>query len=170
MNELITSFKTKRESKHSFILQAGEVEEQLKFVHSGFIREYYAEEAIEHNINFFEPGEFSTDFLSFQSGQQTRKWHQCLTDIELRVLSKSQFNHLLAKYSCGRVIVEKAFQNILECLESKAYNRLTKKPEAMYQHILEHNPSWVQHIPQYHLASFLNITPETLSRIRKRIS
>ena len=170
MEEVVASFACETIPKDSIILQPGQTEKKLKFVHSGFIREYYANEKVERNINFFEPGEFATDFLSFQSDNKTQKWQQSITKVKLRTLPKSTFNQLLQKYECGQSIVEGAFRNILQCVEAKTYNRLTKKPEELYQHILKNNPSWLQHIPQYHLASFLNIAPETLSRIRKRIS
>ena len=170
MEELLASFDCEMVPKGTIILASGQVENKLKFVQHGFVRTYYADGQADRNITFYGPGEFATDFLSFQAKQQTNKWQQCLTDVKLQTLSKSNFDRLLAKHKCGQSIVEEAFRNILQCSESKSYHRRTKKPEELYRYILEHKPHWLQHIPQYHLASYLNIAPETLSRIRKRIS
>ena len=62
---------------------------------------------------------------------------------------------------------------IVELLKQKEmleYNRITKTPDDLYKDLLVYKPHWLQNIPQYHIASYLTITPETLSRIRKRIS
>ena len=50
------------------------------------------------------------------------------------------------------------------------FNRVTKTPDELYKELFIYKPEWLQLIPQYHIASYLNITPETLSRIRKRTS
>ena len=170
MEELLASFDCEMVPKGSIILASGQIEKRLKFVQRGFVRTYYADEQAERNISFYGPGEFATDFLSFRANRQTNKWQQCLTEVELQTLSKASFDRLLDKHECGQKIVEKAFRSILQCTESKSYLRLTKKPEELYRYILEHKSHWLQHIPQYHLASYLNIAPETLSRIRNRIS
>ena len=63
-----------------------------------------------------------------------------------------------------------SFQKLLKHKELLEYNRITKTPEELYKELFIYKPSWLEKIPQYHIASYLNISPETLSRIRKRIS
>lgn len=50
------------------------------------------------------------------------------------------------------------------------YNSITKTPDELYKELLIYKQEWLQSIPQYHIASYLNISPETVSDIRKRIS
>ena len=69
IEELVASFDREIILKSSIILRSGLIKKP-KFIHSGFIREYYANEKVERNIIFFKSGEFATDFLSFQSDKK----------------------------------------------------------------------------------------------------
>jgi CRP-like cAMP-binding protein len=99
-----------------------------------------------------------------------RKFQECLTDVELLVIDKIKFRSHLEKYTCGKEFVKSTFQKLFRHKKLLEYNRITKTPEYLYQELLIYKPDWLQKIPQYHIASYVNITPETLSRIRKRIS
>ena len=170
VEELLSSFESKFFPKNSLLLKAGEVEKQLRFLETGTIREFYTTADKEININFYTFPQFITDFSSFNNLTKTKKYQECLTDVGLKVLDKSVFLALLEKYQCGRSFIDLTFQRLLEKKELFEYNRITKTPEELYQGILDNQPEWLQNIPQYHIASYLGITPETLSRIRRRIS
>ena len=170
IEELLSSFKSKFFPKKSMLIRAGETEKQLRFLETGIVREYYSAPDKETNIHFYTLSQFVTDFSSFNNNIQTKKHQECLTEVELKVLNKSVFMSLLEKYQCGKSFIDQTFQRLLEQKELFEYNRITKSPEELYQGILDHRPDWLQKVPQYHIASYLGITPETLSRIRKRIS
>ena len=76
----------------------------------------------------------------------------------------------LEKYPCGKTFICNTFQKLLVQKDMEAYHACTKTPEELYLYIMQYKNTWLQNIPQYHIASYLGITPETLSRIRKRIS
>jgi len=167
--ELVSSFKPLSIKKGSLLLKEGDYENQLRFMVSGVVREYYSSDAKEININFYTTAQFITDFSAFKNGISTRKYQEILSDVEIFVLDKEIFTRLLEKYQCGKSFIELTFQRLLEKKELFEYNRLTKQPVELYKIILEEHPDWFQNVPQYHIASFLGVTPETLSRIRKRI-
>ena len=102
--------------------------------------------------------------------QVTRKNQQALDDVQLLVLGKEQFDRLLDKYDCGRDWMQSVFVQLLQAKENWDYEYRTKSADQLYQYLLKKIPQWLQHIPQYHIASLLRITPETLSRIRKRLA
>ncbi len=85
-------------------------------------------------------------------------------------IEKDSFFNLLEKYECGKSFVASSFKKLLKQKEMLEFNRVTKTPDELYKELFIYKPEWLQLIPQYHIASYLNITPETLSRIRKRTS
>ncbi|SDL80333.1 Crp/Fnr family transcriptional regulator [Chryseobacterium taihuense] len=165
----VNSFETKNYKKNQPILQFGETEKELRFLDSGIIREFYANNGKEKNIGFFLANEFVTDFYSFVSEKPTRKNQECVTDVQIRTLTKEKFLHFLKEYSCGKLFVDEIFQRIIEKKEQDEFGQFINTAEENYKILLQHQPIWLQQIPQYHIASYLGITPETLSRIRKRI-
>ena len=57
-----------------------------------------------------------------------------------------------------------SFRKLLRHKELLEYNRITKTPEELYKELFIYKPNWLEKIPQYHLASYLNITPETFKQ------
>lgn len=170
LNELLYLFKSKNIKRNTQILTADREENQLRFLHKGVVREYYATHDKETNINFYTKPQFITDLSSFTYDLKTKKNQETLNDVTLLVIDKVSFRQVLKKYECGKSFIDLSFQKLLKQKELFEYNRVTKSPEELYRELLIYKPNWLQTIPQYHIASFLNITPETLSRIRKRIS
>ena len=170
LEEFLNFFRTEVYQKNSMLLMEGEREDRLRFLNKGIVREYYAAEGRETNINFYTSPQFLTDFVAFNNGKPSRKYQQCLTTVEMKSVQKEVFLKHMNKYDCGKEVVEKTFKKLLTFKETFEYNRITKSAEMLYMDILTHKPHWLQHIPQYHIASYLGVKPETLSRIRKRIS
>ena len=170
IDELLVSFKRKTISKKNLIFNEGQYEKKIRFLNSGIIREYYVNDVKESNINFYVKPMFVSDFNSFINQFPTKINQETLSDVEILGLSKDKFYQLLEKYTCGKNIIDIAFQKLLKAKEIFEYNRITKEPKKVYEEIIQYNPDWLQLIPQYHIASYLGITPETLSRIRNRRS
>ncbi|MEO1050928.1 MAG: Crp/Fnr family transcriptional regulator [Bacteroidota bacterium] len=170
LEELLSSFEFVTKSKGTVLLKEGAKDNKLRFINTGVIREYYVTADAEININFYTSPQFVTDFSSFIHAAKTKKNQDCLTEVDLLELDFKTFEDLLIKYDCGKSFIDGLFRSILESKELHEYNRLTKDAEALYKELCIYKPHWLQSIPQYHIASYLGITPETLSRIRKRIS
>ncbi|GAB4395438.1 MAG: Crp/Fnr family transcriptional regulator [Microscillaceae bacterium] len=165
----IASFELKIFKKNELILENGIPEKQLRFLDEGIVREFYSKDGKEKNINFYmEPG-FIMDFYSFVSDKPSPKNQECITDVRLRVLSKEKFQYFLSEYECGKLFVEDIFQRVIEKRENEQFQHFMNTAEENYLHIVEQKLAWLQKIPQYHIASYLGISPETLSRIRRRM-
>lgn len=170
LQELYSLFKPKVYKKGILLLKANSTERQLRFLNKGIIREYYSIDEKEININFYTKPQFITDLLAFSNHTKTKKNQESLTEVDLLVVDKQNLIELLKKYQCGKSFFDTSFQKLLKHKELLEYNRITKSPDELYKELFIYNPEWLQVIPQYHIASYLNVTPETLSRIRKRIS
>lgn len=167
--EFITSFEIKTYKKGTVIIQNGFIENELRFLDNGIIREYYASNNKEKNINFYTDANFINDFASFTQTYPTKKNQECLTNVDVRVLSKEKFLTFTNKYNCGKLFIDSIFQRIVINKETEEFNQFVNTAEELYLDIMKTKPNWLKQIPQYHIASYLGITPETLSRIRKRI-
>lgn len=170
LRKLLSLFKLEKLKRGTQILNAGTEEKKLRFLNKGVVREYYATSDKETNINFYTEPQFITDLTSFNANSRTKKYQETLSDVELLAIDKSSFRKLLNEYDCGKSFIDLSFQRLLKNKELFEYNRITKSPEELYNELFIYRPNWLEKIPQYHIASYLNITPETLSRIRKRIS
>jgi len=170
LKELFSLFKTENFKKGATLLKANKTERQLRFLNKGIIREYYSTDEKEINISFYTKPQFITDLLAFSNNTKTKKNQESLSEVEILVVDKQEFIELLKKYQCGKSFIDTSFQKLLKHKELLEYNRITKSPDELYKELFIYKPEWLQVVPQYHLASYLNVTPETLSRIRKRIS
>lgn len=170
LEELFSLFEIKKHKKGSLLIKAQTKEKQLRFLNKGIVREYYSNQEKEVNINFYVKPQFISDLLTFSQNSNTNKNQECLSSVEVLSIERKPFFDLLEKYQCGKSFVEASFQKLLKQKEMLEFNRITKTPEELYKELFIYKSEWLQSIPQYHIASYLNITPETLSRIRKRIS
>ncbi len=170
LEELFSLFRLDNYEKGSILLQSGVKEKELRFLNKGIVREYYSNDEKEININFYVKPQFISDLLSFSQNFNTKRNQECLSFVEVLSIDRQPFFDLLEKYQCGKNFVQSSFQKLLKQKEKLEFNRITKTPDELYKELLIYRPEWIQLIPQYHIASYLNITPETLSRIRKRIS
>ncbi|MDW5290722.1 Crp/Fnr family transcriptional regulator [Formosa sp. PL04] len=170
LEELFSLFEIRKHKKGSLLIQAQSKEKQLRFLNKGIVREYYSNQEKEININFYVKPQFISDLLTFSQNSKTNKNQECLSVAEVLSIDRKPFFDLLEKYQCGKSFVESSFQKLLKQKEMLEFNRITKTPEELYKELFNYKSEWLQCIPQYHIASYLNITPETLSRIRKRTS
>lgn len=170
LQELMSLFRKETFGKGAQLLRTDSKEKKLRFLNSGVVREYYANSEKETNINFYTNPQFITDLTSFNNGLNTKKNQEALSKVELLIIEKKVFGDLLDKYQCGKSFIDLSFQKLLKHKELLEYNRITKTPEELYKELFIYKPNWLEKIPQYHIASYLNITPETLSRIRSRVS
>ncbi|WP_062053323.1 Crp/Fnr family transcriptional regulator [Aquimarina longa] len=170
LEELFSSFEIKEHKKGTLLIKAQNKEKQLRFLNKGIVREYYSNQEKEININFYVKPQFISDLLTFSQNTLTNKNQECLSLVEVLSIDRKPFFDLLEKYQCGKSFVESSFQKLLKQKEMLEFNRITKTPEELYKELFIYKSEWLQSIPQYHIASYLNITPETLSRIRKRTS
>jgi CRP/FNR family transcriptional regulator, anaerobic regulatory protein len=167
-SKISTFFKPLKLKKGDYFLKAGRYSDRLGFVQTGIIREYVFINDKEITKWISTKGYFVVDLSSF-AFQQRARWNiQALTDCELYVIDN------LSYQSIGEVIpswpkLEKLF--IAKCftvLEDRVLQHLSMTAEERYNQLFSFNKELFNQVPLQYLASMLGITPETLSRLRKK--
>jgi CRP-like cAMP-binding protein len=159
----------KKLKKKDLLLEGGQICNFIGFVNNGVIREYAFENGKESTVDFVTENQFIVDFQSFIRGTPSRQYLEALTDTDLVIFKKDDINAIYDKYKIwerfGRLIIEHVFCN----MEERRKNIIATTNEEQYRDFASVYPKVVQQVPQYYIASYLGMTPEHLSRIRKKI-
>jgi CRP-like cAMP-binding protein len=165
-----TFFKPQKLKKKQFLLVEGHVCKYLAFVSKGLLKSYNVDDKGNEHINQFAPeGWWSSDMSSFFSGENAFYTIDAVEDTDLLLITNEDFEKLTLQVPIMDRYFRLLFQNSLISKERRLISSHTHSAEEKYKHILENNPDLVKRIPQNLLASFLGLTPETLSRLKKNI-
>ncbi|MBX2961424.1 MAG: Crp/Fnr family transcriptional regulator [Cyclobacteriaceae bacterium] len=169
--KLLTSIITRRFiKKGEYILRGGEVCNHVTFINKGFMRVYNVVHDEELTINFAFEGNFITDFASLISRQPTTDYIIAMDDAEILQMSYQDLqktyekSHVWERF--GRLMAE----YILLFVVSRNKSLLFNSPEERYLKLIKERPKVMANVPLKYIASYLGITPEALSRIRKRLA
>ena len=169
--QLIKSFfSPKRLRKKQYLLQEGDVCKYMAFVEKGLLRSYNVDDkGYEHMIQFAWEGWWIADTYSFLSGDASSYNIDAIEDSELLMLTLAHFEEMTVSIPKMERYFRILFQNNIISKERRLINSITYSAEEKYVNLAETNPEIIQRIPQNLIASYLRITPETLSRIRKNL-
>jgi len=152
--------------RNQLIITAGDQASDLLYIESGAVRIYVLDGDIEQIIRFGYSGEIVTALDCFLTGKLTQLYMQSLRKTTVRKLS----NQVLRKAISNDVHLNKQWMQLLESMNMQQLEReidlLTTSPADRYQRVLDRSPRLFQEVPLRHIANYLRMTPETLSRIR----
>ena len=164
------SMQTKSFKKGDHLIREGQISTRTYFILEGCIREYILTEGEEKTTNFFTEEQWAISLNTFTPQNAAKHNWICVEDTTVVVGDEQQAQALFKRFprfeTISRIIMEEAFAKQKEALASY----YTDSPEQRYLKLLKSRPGLVQRIPQYHLASYIRVKPESLSRIRKRIA
>ncbi|MBT29596.1 MAG: cyclic nucleotide-binding protein [Thalassobius sp.] len=149
-----------------FLLRENSVCKFIGFVESGVLRSYIQKNAEEFNVEFYLSDSFISAYTSFITQTPASGNIQALSDCEVLVISYADYNSLLNSslewYKLGKYISDELFMRKCKRQTSLLMDNATER----YNLLLETYPKIEQYVSQYHLASYLGIRPESLSRIK----
>lgn len=169
--DIVTSlFKQKSYKKGDYFLEEGRICKQVGFVTKGLLRYYINHNGDEKIYGFSQENQFVCNYESFLPQTASSKIIQALEDSEVFVISHKDLQSFYANVRegerFGRIAIEAVFLQMLIDLNSF----YTETPELRYERFLKNHADLQQRISQYHIASFVGVKPQSLSRIRRRNS
>ena len=169
LEDITNKFKSKVVKKNNYLLRQGDTCKDLVFVQKGCLRLYYLKDDIEVSVWFAFQQSSAIEIYSFISENPSDYFLQAIEDSEVLYLPKTELNELY-QYQPK---MQEMMRNFWEAVLLDLINRFTAlekdSAEKRYLDLLSKQPDYLEKIPQKYLASFIGVTPTSLSRIRKKI-
>lgn len=157
--------------KKQYLLQADDVCKYLSFVEKGLLRSYNVDDkGNEHMIQFAWEGWWIADTFSFLSGENSDYNIDAIEDSELLMITPLNFEEMVSAVPKMERFFRILFQNNIISKERRLISSNNDTAEEKYIQLVATQPQLLQRVSQHLIASYLGITPETLSRVRKNIS
>lgn len=163
--------RVRRLKKRGFLLQEGEVCRSYAYVVEGCLRMYEVDEkGVEHNLQFAQENEWIVDIGSFHTEKPSSLFIEALEACVVVCIEHADLLHLYIQHPKFdrnfRVIIEDQFVD----LQQRLLRRNASSAEQRYAHFVERHPDLSKRVPNVHIASYLGVTPEFLSRLRAKTS
>lgn len=164
------SMVVKRFKKDSFLLKEGQRDADTFFVLDGLVRRYKLVDGNEISTNFFTAGQWIISLTGFEDNVMADDNLVCMEDTSVVVGNEEKAQELFKTFPRFETISRAVMENVFASHHKMMSAYLTDTPEQRYAKLLSSNPALLQRVPQYHIASYIGVKPESLSRIRKRMA
>jgi len=167
--QIITYFRSRAVTRKENLLEQGQVCNVNYFVLDGLLRKFFInEKGVEQTTEFAMENWWMTENFSYLNKAPTEFFVQAVENTQLLSIDRSAYEEMLLRHPC----MERYFR----CIYQKAYAAAQMRVKYIYEHSREqlyhqfrnNYPAFLQRVPQYLIASFLGVTPEYLSEIRKK--
>ncbi|ACF14876.1 cyclic nucleotide-binding protein [Chloroherpeton thalassium ATCC 35110] len=159
----------KNYNKNDLIFTEGKISNEIYFVTKGCVRLFYNVDGNEKTAFFYTEGQFICAGESYTFGVPAKENYQAVEQTELYIITKSNIEKLLSVSAKFEIIARIATENELITCQNIIASFVTKTAEERYIELLNKQGDLFQRVPQQYIASFLGVSPETLSRIKARV-
>lgn len=161
----------KKVAKQSFILREGEISDRMIFIVGGLLRLYKTDDrGNQHILRFASENQWIMDLESYLTGKPS---HYNIETIELSTVlmwHKSQFHYLMEKIPSLRELMKALNVKKQIASQNRIFTFISQSVEEKYNHFIQRYPEVFNRVPLHMVASYLGVSRETLSRIRKRMT
>jgi CRP-like cAMP-binding protein len=169
LNEFMDKMKPLTINKGDYYISEGDLCRNIALLTEGAFYSYYQKDGKDVIEDFCLEGCFLADYPAFINKTTSQKNFRALEDSSLLYISKDELDKLYLSHQAyeraGRFVAEFLFTS----WESKLRDSIFLSPAERYNKLIKTRPEILKRIPQYYIASFLNITPQYLSQIRKKM-
>lgn len=164
-------YQEKRYKKGEILMSEGEICHHIFFVEKGLLRMYSIDKnGKEHIIQFAPEKWIVSDRSSLYFNEKTKYYIDAIEDSEVILLQNDFFQELKNKFPYSSKNNEILLQKHIRNLQSRVNSLLAESAEERYLNFIKMYPDLLLRVPQWMVASYLGITPESLSRVRKELA
>ncbi|WP_245756727.1 Crp/Fnr family transcriptional regulator [Flexibacter flexilis] len=156
-------------NRKSTVLAAGQTESHLSFIEKGIVRFYLGDEEKQTTFGFAFENYFVSAYDSFLLQQPCNYYIETLSDTILWRLTHQDLAQIYEHTSIGNTIGRLASEDLFLKKSKRELSLLMDSPETRYLKLFTEQPHLLKQIPLKYIASYIGITPQALSRIRRRI-
>jgi CRP-like cAMP-binding protein len=155
--------------RNEFITSPGDFNTNMYFVVDGSLRVFIEDDVEEHTIRFGYKNSFITALDSFLKDIPTTFYIQAIKKCTLKVISKKNYLKCMNASTKNKEIWLQLLQDFVYQQIERENDLITFSPQKRFERVFKRSPQLFQEIPQKYIASYLRMTPETLSRILKSL-
>ena len=156
--------------KHSLLLKEGQISTSFFFLIEGCVRMFYLVDGKEKTTFFYFPGDFVSAYESYTKQAPSKHYFETSQKSKIAVFSIDTVQDILKRYPRFELLARIAMEAELSIYQEMIASFVTLNAEQRYIQLLKKQADLLQKIPQYHIATYLGVSPETLSRIRQRLA
>ncbi|UII20491.1 Crp/Fnr family transcriptional regulator [Fulvivirga ligni] len=169
-NYIASHFERKVFSKHDIITKQGEIENYLSFIEKGVVRYYIPDDDKELTFNFSFNKSFTCAYDSFLTQKPSEYELQALVDTVVWQISYEDLQQVYMNTQAGNYLGRHAAEKLFLAKGKRELSLLKYTAKQRYLNLFSEQPHLLKCIPLKYIASYLGVTPQGLSRIRKQIS
>lgn len=161
-------FKHQDIAAKTILLREGDISKKAFYIEKGCIRLWFNNDGKEVTFQFFFEGQAVSSIESFNGNQKSAFNIETIEPCTIRIITKKDFQMILdTSPSMAKSVQEHIFQRLL-FYQHLFLSRIKDNPQKRYEELIKNQPQILQRVPQHYIASYLGITPVSLSRIRNR--
>lgn len=155
--------------RNEYLVKEGAIHTNLYWIEEGSVRVFIEDDVEEHTIRFGYPNSIMGALDSFLNDKPTTFYIQAIKKCTLRVISKEEYLAFINSKEEYQDIWLKMLEDFVIQQIEREVDLITYSPQKRFERVFKRSPQLFQEIPQKYIASYLRMTPETLSRILKNV-
>lgn len=167
LQDLLAAAEPKSIERNGFLIKEGQVEQHFYLIKTGAVRVFLLTEFEEMTIRFGYEGSLITSLSSFLNGTPSEFYIQAIRNTTYGAVSKKEFESFIGQSASHLQWYNELLKGLVSEQMEREIDLLTFSPAERLRRVRERSPQLFQEIPSKYIASYLRMTPETLSRLRK---